>query len=369
MGQVESAPQQPYQPDFLTSHVKAVSKQLAPRSAPMQAAGAANAVGSDSLVIVQARKAQESISGGSAAAGFAYGRPGTPPPGASSYGADTFMHNFLQQQNTIAHTPQQHTVDRPRVGSDAWLLQKQAKMEKPDPHPRNRFGLLPEKGTPEKIHQTIDGYETAFCLEAKAGVTPKPVQSNGRTFGPEQGQTVGIKKDSYSVQFGKDTKLLTIPKQAPQSLAEWQGIRPKIPVDHYAASEYKEKLDAIREANAQTPLPAPQLPIDTFMVAFTKDTAEADNHNRPGSPPPPRGAVSGAAAVTPNGGSVSVNVQKAAAAAAPEEDVGSAPPEAAAADSFILSFAKSVSSFTPSKRSGKSPPSSKRGKTPKEIAL
>ena len=58
MGAAESTPQPTatYQPDFLTAHVRNVSKQLAPRTS-LPTAGQSS-FGSDSLGVVQAKKAQ-----------------------------------------------------------------------------------------------------------------------------------------------------------------------------------------------------------------------------------------------------------------------------------------------------------------------
>ena len=67
MGAVESTPaERPggYQPDFLTAHVKSASQMLAPRPAhvPPPASGYEPKVGTDSIAIAQAKKAQQAIS-------------------------------------------------------------------------------------------------------------------------------------------------------------------------------------------------------------------------------------------------------------------------------------------------------------------
>ena len=232
MGQQQSSPEPwrgpvEYQPDFLTAHVRSVSKQLAPKANASQTTlFAPAAVGSDSVMVAQAKRAQAAVSG----------VDHKPKPAVANYGADTFMAAHLQQMQAAAMRAmtateaQQQQINRPSVGADSWLMKKQVAAAKQASHGvRNRFGLLPEKGTPEKIHQTVDGYETSFAREAK-GLCPGAVQSNGRTFGPEQGKETMVKLDSYYVQFGKETHTYLTPKAAPKSVAEWQGIRPQIPV-------------------------------------------------------------------------------------------------------------------------------------------
>ena len=149
MGAVESTPaERPggYQPDFLTAHVKSASQMLAPRPAhvPPPASGYEPKVGTDSIAIAQAKKAQQAISSKSP----------TKFAGASAYGADTFMNAHVQQLAERERTPPKHTVSQPKVGNDAWLMEKQrisAKLR--DTSIRNKFGLW---NGPDG-HQTIDG--------------------------------------------------------------------------------------------------------------------------------------------------------------------------------------------------------------------
>ena len=110
-------------------------------------------------------------------------------------------------------------------------------------------------------------------------MTLGPVQSNGRTFGPEQGAPTQIKRDSYYVEFGVVTHDWLLPKKAEKNLKEWQGISPAkakgkdLKKDYqpdFANKGLRENLTKIKEANVRTPLPAPQVR-STFMLSSPKD--------------------------------------------------------------------------------------------------
>jgi hypothetical protein len=147
------------------------------------------------------------------------------------------------------------------------------------------FFLLPllSPRDPSSPLPPLRSYETDFALATKKGVTLGPVQSNGRTFGPEQGAPTQIKRDSYYVEFGVVTHDWLLPKKAEKNLKEWQGISPAkakgkdLKKDYqpdFANKGLRENLTKIKEANVRTPLPAPQVPVDDFMLQFSKDAGE-----------------------------------------------------------------------------------------------
>lgn len=358
MGAEQSVPATAtYQPDFLTAHVRKVSQQLAPKSAAQtQTPTQLSAIGADSLMVAHARTATANIKGSD-------DRQRTTK---SYYAADTILNQHVQKLAAKASEPPRQTVNRPHVGGDSWLITQQKKAAQKYEHGvRNRLHLLPEKGSPDKIHQAADGYETAFAVQTKKEC-PGPVQSNGRTFGPEQGQATTVKLDSYYVQFGKTTHDFLLPKTAPANLAEWQGIKPTIPVADATRAQMIENETRIRESNVRTPLPAPQLPMDSFMMQFSKEVAPTPDPLRWEPPPPIEGLLAAAATDSAQPGEPVAAAAAAdpAAAAPPEEvadasaggEVGGGKP---AGDSYISSFAKSVVSFTPSRKA----------KPPKEVTL
>ena len=296
-------------------------------------------------MVAHARSAQATISGTDE-------RRSPVKSAASAYGADTFLNAHVQQLAMRQAEPPKQTVSRPTVPADSWLMQKQKKAAELNEHGvRNRFGLLPEKGTPEKIHQTADGYETAFAKETKA-LTQGKVMSNGRTFGPEQGASTMLKLDSYYVQFSQTAQSWLKPKMAKQNLEEWQGIRPNLPVTDATRELVKQNEERIRESNVRTPLPAPQVPTDAFMLQFSKDTAAALEPARYELPPPNdyAAAENFAAVSTPVKGDDKSEYQGV------KPNLGS--------DSYMTSFAKTVSAFTPSKHKGK-----ETSKAPIEVTL
>jgi len=263
-----------------------------------------------------------------------------------------FMHAFHKEMAAKHNEAPQQTVGPPTVPGDAWLLTQQQKLAKlPEHGVRNRFGLL--SGKEEKAHQTLDAYEVGFATQTKTNVTPGKLQGNGRTFGPEQGKETMIKLDSYYVQFGKETHALMLPKKAPKSLAEWQGIRPHVPKEIGAADEeIRIKVQAIRDANVPTPLPAPQVPPDGFMIQFGKDMGEIASDASPigygGATPPP-----------PHAFEASGSFIAAAPPVTPDKSEYQGVKPQLGSDSYMTSFAKSIGSFTPSFKSretGKAPP-------------
>jgi len=294
--------------------------------------------------VVQARKAQAAISGSPERA--APPRPINLPP---AYGSDSFLHAHLHamsQQKEQA--PQQQPIHRPTMPVDSKLIMEQRRLAQLKDHGvRNRFSLLPDKGTPDKIHQTADAYETAFATETKH-ITPGKIQGGGRTFGPEQGASTGVKLDSYYVQFHKGVQSQMIPKKADAALKQWQGVRPTIPVSEFTNAAINENMERIREADVRTPMPAPQVPTDAFMLQFSKDTGAQQDPIRYGGMPdaPPQHAYDNLAdfssAVTPAKGD---------AGGSKDEFVGVRPNMGS--DSYMQSFAKTVSAFTPSKLKSK----------------
>ena len=346
MGADQSVPARPtpnYQPDFLTAHVRTVSKQLAPQKAGSRVSS--SGFGSDGLALTQAKQAQSAISGSPEKAAP---RVVNAPP---AYGSDTFMHNHLHSlSQQKVQQPQQQPLERPKVGVDSKLMTEQRRLAQLANHvPRNKFDLMAAPGTPEKIHQTADGYETAFAQETKK-MCPGPVQDKGRTFGPEQGLATNLKQDDIYIQFNKGVQGELLPKKAPKAVQQWQGIRPdggkkmvskkKIahPTEDYAGAEIKDNLQKIRQANVTTPLPAPQFVPDAFMLQFSKDTAEIVDPKRYGGMAdlPPANAYDNSADF-----SAAVTPAKADAAAAKTPKSGS--------ESYMSTFAKQISTFTPSK--------------------
>jgi len=275
-----------------------------------------------------------------------------------SYGADTFLNAHFQKQEDLKHVqPVEHIEAFPKVGADSWVMtrQKEAANRTDHGHVRNRFALLPEKGTPEKIHQTMDGYETGFAVDMKKQ-GPEVVMSNGRHFGPEQGKPTQLKLDSYYIEFGKTTHSYLLPKMAKKNLDEWQGKKPTTPaVVDYATEQKKEMLNKVKEANIQSPMPAPQITSNNLYVEFSRDVAMAQS-----AEPSRYGVTGGGLVPPPTPAGQQLDFINAVTPAADGKAADGAPPATPkSSESMLMSFAKTVASFTPSKSKPKAdePPS------------
>lgn len=167
MGQEQSTPSgDKFQPDFMTAHVKGVSKELAPQKKPFQGH---SAVGADSLMMAAARKAQENVSGDS------YSRPYQGLP--SSMGADSYLLQEMKKVSTSNATTEEEDY-KPSVGADSWLMTRQKKYATgQDNHVRNRFNLM-DNHLAKGVDNT--NYEMDFAASAKK-VTKGAVRARDTT--------------------------------------------------------------------------------------------------------------------------------------------------------------------------------------------
>ena len=118
-------------------------------------------------------------------------------------------------------------------------------------------------------------------------------------------------------------------------------------VEDFARGAIKKNVEAIKEAEKRTPLPAPQLPPDTFMMQFSKDAAAQASVATLKDSPPPAHAFDltesytyAATPAKPESGAIDRSAYEGV-----RPSVGS--------DSYMSAFAKTVSSFTPSRTRSK----------------
>lgn len=281
MGAEQSSPTKgAYQPDFLTAHVRSVSSQLAPTNKrPLQGK---SSMGTDSLVMASAIKAQEAVA--------PTGGRSPPPARAPLIDAESLyikemrsISATLGRDNASASAPQ--PLKQPEVGADSIYItqaRKAAAIQKVDQ--RNRFALADGKGKEEyfktkgldRNHYDESGFETAFAKEVKKHTKGK-VGHMGLVGSPDKGVPTKVGGDAYYVWFGKETHSWLAPKST--EWEQWRGIKPHTPVKDFVKEEQDAQKEKIRDASRVRAMPTPQVGPDAYEIEFAKRTAIATSNS------------------------------------------------------------------------------------------
>jgi len=336
MGQEQSTPvNEGYQHDFLTAHVKQASAMHTPSKNPLQGF---SSVGADSIMLSAAKKMQQNVSG--------------EPPGSSyqgqksSMGPDAFLlqeMRHIKEDRPIGRAGGAAYEHKPSVPVDSWaMMQAKKAAALVDTKQRNRFNLgasLPEP------HSHVDGYETAFYQDTKK-LTRGPLGSKGLDSRMYAGVKPIVTGEDIYVKHAKETYGYTLPDRD----SNFRGIRPTIPKDAFVAEQLTAKKAAIAEANHYDALPAPQVDSEAYMLRLAKEHAR-DNPPTPqtfGNPSPFHSYDDSESLMTQE-----VLKAKELSMATPDRSAYQGIKASLGADTFMMNFSKTVSSFTPNKMRSK----------------
>lgn len=279
MGAEQSTPTGSYQPDFMTAHVKKVQSGLTPQRQPLQGF---SSFGADSLQVSQAKQAQKDVSGTPSGKGT---KQHVGLPGSMIDNNSYFEREMRSVTQTLAQSSRPQPMGKPSVGGDS-IYMKAARdaSSKQDNALRNRFALGDTKGKEALFvaklggnnnnHCDGSGYETNFAKEMKKHTRGPTYEGRGQRS-PDVGKPTAIKNGAYYIDFAKTTHSWLAPKTAPKVVAEWQGIKPTLPVDDYVRDEIKAKRGEIAMANTPLRLPAPQVGPDAYMLREAKALTDA----------------------------------------------------------------------------------------------
>lgn len=333
--------------DYMTAHVKGVSSMQTPSKNLLQGY---SAVGADSIMLSAAKKMQQNVSDSTGiGTTSSYDYKGAKP----ALGADAFL--LQEMRHVKAEQPPGRSggaaaTHKPSVPADSFAITqaKKAKGMMENVHGvRNRFNLgasLPEP------HSHVDGYETAFYTEVKK-VTKGPMGSKGLDSINYTGVKPIVTNEDYYVEFGKATYKNTLPNR-PEN---WQGKRPTIPRDYFVADQLQQKKAAIVEANKVDELPVPQVDSEAYMIKLSRDhtIASPTEIKYFGHPSPYHSYDDSEALMTQQ-------ILKAKEQSSPDRSVFQGVKANLGADTFMMNFSKTVSSFSPTrvkcKEFSKTPP-------------
>jgi len=322
-----------YQHDYMTAHVKGVSKELSPQKKPFQGH---SAVGADSWMMQASKRAQEAVSG----------TPHRTFQGVpSSMGADSYLLQEMKKVKSQVAVGEEGY--KPSVGADAWLMTRQKSYTTArESGVRNRFNLMPEK--PKA--QDLTSYETDFATAMKKN-------TQGARHCDWVGTTGKVTLDDYTVKFSKTVQAYNKPVIRE---GVCQGIKPQLPKEDWLRTGQKERAEAFAEAAVVRATPTPQVDNESYMMQHAKNQAI---FNSPSKIPAAVASEEGAP-VHHYDPAEAASVKMEKAPQTPQKPPGQGQKTHMGADTFMMNFSRTVAGFTPKLKSKEV-----SNKPPQEVTL
>jgi hypothetical protein len=274
---MQSAPEEEYQPDFMTAHVQKAQKQLSPVRIPLQ--GKPTAIGADSYTVVRGKEIQaytravSAVTGGISAMGMEQGK--------SSINADSFLMAKMKAIKTELPKQRPHEniaqqdLPQPHMPADSMELVRAKNSPFKAQKPRNRFNLM--SAPDSKVSAKLDnvGHFDLNALETQTNM-----QSKKHTLGAYNKPYQGVKgtsaaTDLYIAEPLKYQKNMSA--VAVKNTKDYQGIKATIPVNDRLLTEYKTQQTAIAESNMPPVLPFPTLDEEDFFAQHLKSSQALAN--------------------------------------------------------------------------------------------